>query len=96
MAIDIAATSVHQRIFRWRQQKMLGQFLVGIGDIEARIIALHTHLAVVRRDDFPKGKEPVAHARYQGEKLGMVGDFTVEVPMQKGEAETRWRAQQPS
>jgi hypothetical protein len=26
----------------------------------------------------------------------MVGDFTVEVPMQKGEAETRWRAQQPS
>jgi hypothetical protein len=27
-----------------------------------------------------------------GEKLGMVGDFTVEVPAQKGESENRWRA----
>jgi hypothetical protein len=45
---------------------MLGQFLVAIGDLEARIIALHTHLAVMRGDDFPKRQEPVAHARYQG------------------------------
>jgi hypothetical protein len=48
----------------------------------------------MRRDYFPKRKEPVASAIHQGEKHGMVGDFTVEVPVQKGETENRWRAQQ--
>jgi hypothetical protein len=84
MAIDIATAGVHQHTFRWRQQKLLGQFFVGIGDLEARIIALHTHLAAMNGDDFPKRKEPVASAIHQGEKYRMVGDSTVEVLVQKG------------
>jgi hypothetical protein len=56
------------------------------------IIALHTHLAVMRRNDFPNRKEPIASAMHQGGKHGMVGDSIVEVLMQKGEGENRWRA----
>jgi hypothetical protein len=93
MTIDIATTGVYQHTFRWRQQKMLGQFLVGIGDPEARIISLHIHLAAMRGGYFPKRKEPVANTTDQREKHGMVGDSTVEVPVQKGETENRWRAQ---
>jgi hypothetical protein len=72
---------------------MLGQFFVGIGDLEARIIAFHTHLADMMGGYFPKRKEPVANATDQRETHGMVGDSTVEVPVQKGETENHWRAQ---
>jgi hypothetical protein len=56
MAIDIAATGLHQRTFRWRQQKMLGEFLIAIGHLENRIITLHAHRAVMGEASSQQGK----------------------------------------
>ena len=66
---------------------MLGQFFVGIGDLETWIIAFNTHLADMMGGYFPKKKEPVVMAVNEGRKHGMVRDSTGEMPVQKGETE---------
>ena len=90
MAIHVATTGLHQRTFRWSQQKMLGQFLVSIGHLKARIIAFHTHLADMMGGYFPKRKEPVVVAVNLGEKHSMARDSTAEMPGQKVKTENGW------
>jgi hypothetical protein len=56
-------------------------------DLEARIIAFHTHLADMMGGYFPKRKEPAVIAVNEGRKPWMVRDSTGEMPVQKGETE---------